>query len=175
MITRSPSLRFTVISCCDFVACINVSIDCQNNWAFAFFLHCLILASPYDEITFVKTFQMKIKPYHLLFGSFFCLTAVILGAFGAHALKEVLKPEQLLSFETGVRYQMFHGLILVMIALKGHSFHLRYEKWIVSLFGVGIILFSFSIYLLNIQDLLRLDFRLLGPITPIGGLLIITA
>ena len=103
------------------------------------------------------------------------MTAVILGAFGAHALKEVLKPEQLMSFETGVRYQMFHGLVLVMIALKGHSFHLRYEKWIVSLFGIGIILFSFSIYLLNLQDLMRMDFRLLGPVTPIGGLLIITA
>jgi uncharacterized membrane protein YgdD (TMEM256/DUF423 family) len=116
---------------------------------------------------------MKLKPYHLLFGSFFCFTAVILGAFGAHALKEVLQPEQLTSFETGVRYQMFHGIVLVMIALKGHSFHLRYEKWIVSLFGVGIILFSFSIYLLNIQELIHTDLRLLGPITPLGGSLLI--
>tara|TARA_B110000037_G_scaffold71918_1_gene86714 strand:- start:499 stop:861 length:363 start_codon:yes stop_codon:yes gene_type:complete len=102
------------------------------------------------------------------------MTAVILGAFGAHGLKEVLDTERIASFETGVRYQLFHGLILVMIALKGHSFHLRYEKWIVSLFGLGIILFSFSIYLLNIQDLVRMNFRILGPITPIGGILLIT-
>lgn len=116
-----------------------------------------------------------IKPYHLLFGSFFCLTAVVLGAFGAHALKEVLSPEKLLSFETGVRYQMFHGLVLVMIALKGHHFHLQYEKWVVSLLGVGIILFSWSIYLLNIQELIQMDLRFLGPITPMGGTLIILA
>ena len=136
-------------------------------WAFVF-------GSLLSETTFAKTTQMKIKPYHLLFGSFFCMTAVILGAFGAHGLKEVLDPERIVSFDTGVRYQLFHGLILVMIALKGHSFHLRYEKWIVSLFGLGIILFSFSIYLLNIQDLVRMNFRILGPITPIGGILLIT-
>ena len=116
---------------------------------------------------------MKLKPYHLLFGSFFCFTAVILGAFGAHALKEVLQPEQLTSFETGVRYQMFHALVLLMLALKGHSFHLKYEKQIVTFFGLGILLFSFSIYLLNLQHLLGLQLRWLGPITPIGGTLLI--
>ncbi|GAB5538327.1 MAG: DUF423 domain-containing protein [Salibacteraceae bacterium] len=116
---------------------------------------------------------MPIKPIHLLFGSFFCLTAVILGAFGAHSLKEVLTAEQLSSFETGVRYQMFHGLVLVMIALKGHHFHLRLEKWVVNLFGVGVILFSFSIYLLNLQDVMGVRMGWLGPITPIGGSLLI--
>lgn len=116
---------------------------------------------------------MKAKPYHLFFGSFFALTAVLLGAFGAHALKEMLSPEQLASFETGVRYQMFHALVLVMIALKGHSFHLRYEKLITSLFGAGVILFSFSIYLLNLQELWGVNLRWLGPVTPLGGSLLI--
>lgn len=116
---------------------------------------------------------MKTKPFHLLFGSFFSLTAVILGAFGAHLLKEMLSPEQLQSFETGVRYQMFHGIVLVMIALKGHSFHLPYEKTITTLFGSGIILFSISIYLLNLQEVLGINLRWLGPITPIGGTLLI--
>lgn len=114
-----------------------------------------------------------VKPYHLLFGSFFGLTAVILGAIGAHALKESLTPEQLHSFETGVRFQMYHALVLVGIALKGHSFHLRYEKWIVNMFGLGIIFFSWSIYALSMQDLLNADLRFLGPITPIGGTLLI--
>jgi uncharacterized membrane protein YgdD (TMEM256/DUF423 family) len=112
---------------------------------------------------------MSTKPYHLLFGSFFALTAVVIGAFGAHALKEVLGTEQLQSFEIGVKYQMYHGLILLMIALKGHHFHLRYENWIVSFFGIGTVLFSFSIYMLNLQDLLGLKIDVLGPLTPIGG------
>ena len=118
---------------------------------------------------------MKTKPFHLLFGSFFAMTAVILGAFGAHMLKEILSPEQLQSFETGVRYQLFHGIVLVMIALKGHSFHLPNEKTITTLFGVGIILFSISINFLNLQEVLDLNLRWLGPITPIGGTLIIIA
>ena len=101
------------------------------------------------------------------------MTSVILGAFGAHALKEVLTPEQLISFETGVRYQMIHAIAILLIAFKGHHFHLRYEKWIVNLFGIGIILFSFSIYLLNLQDVLEFKAKWLGPITPIGGSLLI--
>ena len=116
---------------------------------------------------------MHKKPLHLLFGSFFALTAVIIGAFGAHALKEHLEPEKLTSFETGVRYQMYHALVLVMIGLKGHSFHLKFEKAIVTLFGLGIVLFSFSIYLLNIQEHLGLAIKWLWPITPIGGIMLI--
>lgn len=101
------------------------------------------------------------------------MTAVIFGALGAHALKEVLSPDQMHSFETAIRFQMYHALILVMIALKGHAFHLRYEKWIVTMFGLGIVLFSFSIYALVLQDVLAMDLRFLGPITPIGGTLLI--
>ena len=103
---------------------------------------------------------MGVKPYHLLFGSFFAMTAVIFGALGAHALKEVLSPDQMHSFETAICFQMYHALILVMIALKGHAFHLRYEKWIVTMFGLGIVLFSFSIYALVLQDVLAMDFTI---------------
>lgn len=123
----------------------------------------------------LKNANMKIKPLHLLFGSFFGLSAVVLGAFGAHALKEVLTPDQLQSFETGVRYQMYHALLLVMISLKGHHFHLHYERLITTLIGTGVVLFSFSIYLLNLQELLQLNLKWLGPITPIGGTLLIAA
>ncbi|MDP4664161.1 MAG: DUF423 domain-containing protein, partial [Salibacteraceae bacterium] len=58
-------------------------------------------------------------------------------------------------------------------AFKGHHFHLRYEKWIVNLFGIGIILFSWSIYLLNLRAVLGFEAKWLGPITPIGGSLLI--
>lgn len=115
----------------------------------------------------------NIKPKHLVFGAFFAMTAVIIGAFGAHGLKGVLSPEQLISFETGARYQMFHAIALLLIAFKGHHFHLKFEKWIVSLFGIGIILFSWSIYLLNLQHVLHFEAKWLGPITPIGGLSLI--
>jgi len=54
---------------------------------------------------------------NLVFASLFGLSAVVLGAFGAHALKEILTPEQLVSFETGVRYQMYHAIVLLFVAL----------------------------------------------------------
>ena len=116
---------------------------------------------------------MHVKPYHLLFAAFFAFTAVILGAFGAHALKEVLSADQVSSFETGVRYQMYHALALLVIAMKGHHYHLRYERWVTSLFGIGILLFSGSIYLLNLQEILGMSLPWLGPVTPIGGTLLI--
>ena len=104
----------------------------------------------------------------------FCLSAVILGAFGAHALKEVLSENQLSSFQTGVRYQFFHGLTILILSLNMNYFTKRLSS-IIKIMSVGIILFSFSIYLLNIQDLIGFSMSYLGPITPIGGLLLITS
>ena len=104
----------------------------------------------------------------------FCLSAVILGAFGAHALKEVLSENQLSSFQTGVRYQFFHGLTILILSLNMNYFTKRLSS-IIKIMSAGIILFSFSIYLLNIQDLVGFSMSYLGPITPIGGLLLITS
>ena len=104
----------------------------------------------------------------------FCLSAVILGAFGAHALKEVLSESQLSSFQTGVRYQFFHGLTILILSFNMNYFTKRLSS-IIKIMSVGIILFSFSIYLLNIQDLIGFSISYLGPITPIGGLLLITS
>ena len=104
----------------------------------------------------------------------FCLSAVILGAFGAHALKEVLSESQLSSFQTGVRYQFFHGLAILILSLNSKQFTNRLSS-IIKIMSAGIILFSFSIYLLNIQDLVGFSMSYLGPITPIGGLLLITS
>jgi len=102
----------------------------------------------------------------------FCVSAVILGAFGAHALKEVLSESQLSSFQTGVRYQFFHGLAILILSFNMNYFTDRLSS-IIKIMSAGIILFSFSIYLLNIQDLIGFSMSFLGPITPIGGLLLI--
>ena len=104
----------------------------------------------------------------------FCLSAVILGAFGAHALKEMLSESQLSSFQTGVRYQFFHGLTILILSFNMNYFTHRLSS-IIKIMSAGIILFSFSIYLLNIQDLIGFSMSYLGPITPIGGLLLITS
>ena len=104
----------------------------------------------------------------------FCLSAVILGAFGAHALKEVLSESQLSSFQTGIRYQFFHGLVILIISLNSEQFTNRLSN-IIKIMSAGIILFSFSIYLLSLQDLLGVSLSILGPITPIGGILLISA
>ena len=104
----------------------------------------------------------------------FCLSAVILGAFGAHAFRDVLSESQISSFQTGVRYQFFHGLAILIISLNMNYFTDRLSS-IIKIMSAGIILFSFSIYLLNIQDLIGFSMSYLGPITPIGGLLLITS
>ena len=110
-----------------------------------------------------------------LAGTIFALLAVVLGAFGAHALKELLSDAQLDSFQTGVRYQMYHAIMLILLGLKGHSFHIGFEKAIVTMFAIGVALFSFSIYLLNLQEVLGVKLGWLGPVTPLGGSLLIIA
>jgi uncharacterized membrane protein YgdD (TMEM256/DUF423 family) len=107
-----------------------------------------------------------------LTGTILLLISIVLGAFGAHALKELVKEEQLISFETGVRYQMIHGLALLVLGLNAsrHSFQL---KPIFRLLLIGVILFSVSIYFLSLQDVLEVKLKFLGPITPLGGLLMI--
>ena len=108
----------------------------------------------------------------LLFASTLGGLAVILGAFGAHALKKILSEEQLKSFETGVKYQMYHALVLLLI---GFNFELKTtsEKYMVYSFIIGIVLFSFSIYGLVISSAKNKKMRFLGPITPLGGLFLI--
>jgi len=104
------------------------------------------------------------------------LLAVVLGAFGAHALKKVITPEGLNSFQTGVRYQMFHAIALMIFALnvfEGFS----HRQFVATLFKVGIILFSFSIYFLTLAKIVDLGTmtKVLRPITPLGGLSLISA
>ena len=102
------------------------------------------------------------------------LISIILGAFGAHAFKEVLTVEQLVSFETGVRYQMYHALFLLFIATTSLLSD-RQKKTIFTVTLIGLLFFSGSIYLLATQSLSGIDFKILGPVTPIGGLFLISA
>jgi uncharacterized membrane protein YgdD (TMEM256/DUF423 family) len=100
--------------------------------------------------------------------------AIILGAFGAHALKKVLTPEQLITFETGVRYQMYHALFLLFLSSLT-TLTDKSKKAILILVQLGVLLFSGSIYLLATNDLTAFDFKVIGFVTPIGGGLLIAA
>ena len=102
------------------------------------------------------------------------LLGVVLGAFAAHGLRSVLTDSALESFQTGVRYQIYHAFFLFIIGLNSHLSPLQ-KKYIFSLTLAGILLFSVSIYLLATNPLTSIDFAFLGPITPIGGLLLIFA
>lgn len=114
------------------------------------------------------------KTITLVFGAVYGMVSVILGAFGAHALKKILSVERLESFETGVRYQMYAAFFLLIIGyiLK---FETSSEKWTSILMIAGTFLFSVSIYFLSLQDYLGANLKFLGPITPLGGLFMILA
>lgn len=107
-------------------------------------------------------------------GAILGMIAIILGAFGAHALKKVLSIEQLSTFETGVRYQMYHALFLLFIGLM-KDITQKTKRIIYFLVLYGVILFSGSIYLLATNNLTAFDFKIIGFATPIGGLLLILA
>lgn len=99
--------------------------------------------------------------------------AVALGAFGAHGLKSLVAPDQLATFKTGVLYHFIHALGLLAV---GILLYVRKTPWTVYagwLFVAGIACFSGSLYLLTFAQIMNLPTSILGPITPIGGLLFI--
>jgi uncharacterized membrane protein YgdD (TMEM256/DUF423 family) len=98
---------------------------------------------------------------------------VILGAFGAHTLKNVLEPARLQAWQTAVMYHFIHSLGLLLIA----HIHAHQPKmlWTLRLLLAGILCFSGSLYLLACKDLIGADLSWLGPITPLGGVLWIIA
>jgi uncharacterized membrane protein YgdD (TMEM256/DUF423 family) len=104
-------------------------------------------------------------------GATFALTAVLLGAFGAHALKDHLSPEMLAVYRTGVEYQFYHALGLLAVGILAHSMqNSRALKWSGALMVVGIVLFSGSLYALAITGM-----HWLGAVTPVGGVAFIAA
>lgn len=106
--------------------------------------------------------------------AFFGMTAIILGAFGAHALKKLLDVSELNTFETGVKYQMYHALFLLFIG-SSKDISNKAKKYIYYTTIFGVFFFSVSLYLLAINKLISVDFKPFGFITPIGGLLLISS
>ena len=104
-----------------------------------------------------------------VFGAFFGFLGIILGAFGAHALKKRFTADQLTSWETGVKYQMYHAIVMLILGFN-QEFSTSVMYW---WFTIGIVLFSFSIYGLILSDAKGKKLKFLGPITPIGGLLFV--
>jgi uncharacterized membrane protein YgdD (TMEM256/DUF423 family) len=111
----------------------------------------------------------------LIFGAFFGLLSVILGAFGAHALQDIVTDEKLLhGYQTGVQYQMYHALALLAVGVLYERFPVKFLRWAGNLFISGIILFSGSLYLLTAMNGKEEKLlKIIGPITPIGGALFI--
>ena len=100
------------------------------------------------------------------------LIAIILGAFGAHALKKQLSIEQLGSFETGVKYQMYHALFLLFLGMNTFL-NEKVKKTVFQLVIFGVFFFSGSIYLLTTKAITGVDFKFIGIVTPIGGAFLI--
>lgn len=105
-------------------------------------------------------------------GALLGLLSVVFGAFGAHALKKIGSEEQLRSFETGVKYQMYHAIVLLIL---GFNLNLSTppERYMIYAFVLGTLLFSFSIYGLTLGAVKGNKLRFLGPVTPIGGVLLV--
>lgn len=100
--------------------------------------------------------------------------AVILGALAAHQLKSLLSAASLDAFDKGVRYQMYHTLLLLLLAFASKPGAEKVIKQIALFLISGICMFSFSIYLLSTQSITHINFSMLGPVTPLGGLCMIT-
>jgi uncharacterized membrane protein YgdD (TMEM256/DUF423 family) len=112
----------------------------------------------------------------LLWGLGLAGTAVIFGAFGAHALKNLVPADKVVIFETGVRYQFLHALALILLSLYAQqniniATAQKKIRSVALFFLLGILCFSGSLYLLTFQPLCSFAYaKLVGPVTPIGGL-----
>lgn len=112
------------------------------------------------------------KQFTLIIAGFYGLITIILGALGSHAFKKVLSVDKLASFEVGIRYQMYHAIVLLVLGLF-LSFTTPLEKWSSLCLIIGTFLFSFTIYFLAFSEYLNINLKFLGPITPIGGIFLI--
>ena len=109
----------------------------------------------------------------LRLGTLLCAVSVIFGAFGAHSLKGIISANQIATFQTGVTYQFIHAIAIIVV---GVLLYFRKTSWTPIagwLFFGGIVCFSGSLYLLSIKDIFDIPTSLIGPITPIGGMLFI--
>jgi uncharacterized membrane protein YgdD (TMEM256/DUF423 family) len=110
----------------------------------------------------------------ILIAALLGIISIVLGAFGAHALKKLIDVNALATFETGVRYQMYHALFLLFLATNA-KIQEKTKKVVLYFVIFGIVSFSGSIYLLATNTMTSFDFKVIGFVTPIGGLLLIVA
>ena len=110
----------------------------------------------------------------LITASFLGMLSIVLGAFGAHGLKQLIPVSAVQTFETGVRYQMYHAILLLFVG-NTTLIAAKTKKAIYYLTLLGVVFFSGSIYALATNSLSSFDFKTIGFITPIGGLLLILA
>lgn len=108
----------------------------------------------------------------ILTAAILLMLAIILGAFGAHGLEDKISPERIATFEVGVRYQFYIGLAMLILGFNEEKLGFSLKPIFILLL-VGVLFFSVSIYFLAIQEILGASLKFLGPITPIGGLLMI--
>ena len=110
----------------------------------------------------------------LIIGTVLAGLSVALGAFGAHGLKKVVAPEAVATYQTGVHYQMYHALAIILVAILAEKFLNSYIHCAGFFFLAGVVLFSGSLYLIvSIQALGKAVPTLIGILTPIGGMLMI--
>jgi len=115
----------------------------------------------------------KLKTISIL-AAFSGLLAVVIGAFGAHSLVDKIPASSLQSFKTGVSYQFYHTIAAFLAIVFYNTYQTKYFKWASVSFLVGVLLFSGSIYLLSTKSIINLlPTKILGPLTPIGGLFFI--
>lgn len=101
---------------------------------------------------------------------------VILGAFGAHGLKQLVGPETVNTYQTGVQYQMYHAFALLLVGILYERMPNNLLNWAGILFLAGIVLFSGSLYLLaSLKAMNKVGVSGIGIITPIGGVLFVIA
>ncbi len=113
------------------------------------------------------------KSNFVLFGGVFILLGILLGAFGAHSLKDHMSFEEIQSIKTGVQYQIYHGLALMLIGFNVDK--IKKNAIICCGFILGTLLFSGSIYLLSLDVFMAINLGFLWPITPIGGSILIAS
>ncbi|MFZ9388092.1 MAG: DUF423 domain-containing protein [Chitinophagaceae bacterium] len=109
-------------------------------------------------------------------GALFGAAGVAAGAFGAHGLKKITGDQEILHmFQTASQYQLWHALAIVLTGvISGSSFHQRLLRWSAGLFVAGILLFSGSLYGITFLKINGSELvRVLGPVTPLGGLCLI--
>jgi len=110
----------------------------------------------------------------LIIATIMGLLSVVLGAFGAHGLKEQVAPEMFQSFETGVKYQMYHALVLLFLGITT-VFSDKAKRTIFWPMLIGVVMFSGSIYLLSTSEITGINFKPFALVTPLGGTVLIVS